>query len=170
MRKISLPKKNYLKAESEYKRNLSKYQGLRKRLQMLNLNPQSIENGKISSVIRIYAPISGSITEKRTVKVHGHFKDEDKKTNFATGMFVEAEIITDQMNAKALPTQSIVSLDDTNYVLVLQNKTDSSYVFRRREVMLGSAFNGFTIINNISDFKQDDQFLTKGAFPLIKEE
>ena len=232
--------KNYLKAESEYKRNLSKYQSMRKKLQMLNLNPQSVENRNISSIIRIYAPISGSITEmkinkgmyvsaadelmriidtdhlhlelnvfekdvmklkkgqeirfsipeastdtiegevhlvgtaineeKRTVKVHGHFKDEDQKTNFATGMFVEAEIITDQKNANALPTQSIVSLDDTNYVLVLQKKTDSSYVFRRREVMTGNAFNGFTIIKNTSDFKNDDQFLTKGAFPLIKED
>ncbi len=232
--------KNYLKAESEYKRNLSKYQSMRKKLQMLNLNPQAVENGTISSIIRIYAPISGSITEmkisrgmyvsaadelmriidtdhlhlelnvfekdlmklkkgqeirfsipeastntiegevhlvgmaineeKRTVRVHGHFKDEDQKTNFATGMFVEAEIITDQKNAKALPSQSMVSLDDTNYVLVLQKKTDSSYVFKRREVMTGNSFNGFTIIKNTSDFKNDDQFLTKGAFPLIKED
>lgn len=232
--------KNYLKAESGYKRNLSKYQSLRKKLQMLNLDPQAVENGTISSTVRIYAPISGSIAEmninkgmyvsaadelmriidtdhlhielnvfekdvmklkkgqeirfiipeastdtiegkvhlvgtaineeKRTVKVHGHFKDEEQKTNFATGMFVEAGIITDQDNAKALPTQSIVSLDDTDYVLVLQKKTDSGYVFTRREVMTGDAFNGFTIIKNTSDFKQDDQFLTKGAFPLIKEE
>lgn len=232
--------KNYLRAESDYKRNLSKYQSLRKKLQMLNLNPTAVENGTISSSIRLYAPISGSITEmniskgmyvsaadelmriidtdhlhlelnvfekdvmklkkgqeirfiipesstdtiegevhlvgtaineeNRTVRVHGHFKNEDQKTNFATGMFVEAEIITDKKNAKALPTQSIVSLDDTNYVLVLQKKTDSSYVFKRREVMPGDAFNGFTIIKNTSDFKNDDQFLIKGAFPLIKEE
>ena len=232
--------KNYLKAESEYKRNLSKYQSLRKKLQMLNLNPESIEKGNISSVIRIYAPISGSITEmkinkgmyvsaadalmqiidgdhlhlelnvfekdvmklkkgqeirfripeassdtiegevhlvgtsvseeKRTVKVHGHFKNEDKKNNFATGMFVEAKVITDKKNEKSIPTQSIVSLDDTHYVLVLDRKTDKGYVFKRREVMPGDAFGGFTSIKNSSDFNPEDQFLVKGAFPLIKEE
>ncbi|UBZ06746.1 efflux RND transporter periplasmic adaptor subunit [Salegentibacter mishustinae] len=231
--------RNFLRAESEYKRNLAKYQALRKKLQMLNLNPDAVERGNISSTIRIYAPISGSITEmninngmyvsaadelmqiidrdhlhielnvfekdvikikkgqdirfsipeantdtikgevhlvgtsiseeKRTVKVHGHFKDEQKKNSLATGMFVEAEIITDKRKAKALPAESIVSLDNTNYVLVLDTKTDSNYIFKRRKVLPGDTFNGFTIIKNSADFNQDTQFLTKGAFTLITE-
>ncbi len=107
--------------------------------------------------------------QKRTVKVHGHFKDEQKKNSFATGMFVEAEIITDKRKAKALPAESIVSLDNTSYVLVLDTKTDSNYIFKRREVLPGDTFNGFTIIQNSTDFKQDTQFLTKGAFTLITE-
>ncbi|MDX1720024.1 MAG: efflux RND transporter periplasmic adaptor subunit [Salegentibacter mishustinae] len=231
--------RNFLRAESEYKRNLAKYQALRKKLQMLNLNPDAVEKGNISSTIRIYAPISGSITEmninngmyvsaadelmqiidrdhlhielnvfekdvmkikkgqdirfsipeantntikgevhlvgtsiseeKRTVKVHGHFKDEQKKNSLATGMFVEAEIITDKRKAKALPAESIVSLDNTNYVLVLDTKTDSNYTFKRRKVLPGDTFHGFTIIKNSADFNQDTQFLTKGAFTLITE-
>ena len=231
--------RNFLRAESEYKRNLAKYQALRKKLQMLNLNPDAVEKGNISSTIRIYAPISGSITEmninngmyvsaadelmqiidrdhlhielnvfekdvmkikkgqdirfsipeantdtikgevhlvgtsiseeKRTVKVHGHFKDEQKKNSLATGMFVEAEIIIDKRKAKALPAESIVSLDNTNYVLVLDSKTDSNYTFKRRKVLPGDTFNGFTIIKNSADFNQDTQFLTKGAFTLITE-
>ena len=107
--------------------------------------------------------------EKRTVKVHGHFKDEQKKNSLATGMFVEAEIITDKRKAKALPAESIVSLDNTNYVLVLDTKTDSNYTFKRRKVLPGDTFNGFTIIKNSADFNQDTQFLTKGAFTLITE-
>ena len=231
--------RNFLKAESEYKRNQAKYRALRKKLQMLNLNPEAVEKGNISSMIRIYAPITGSITEmkinngmyvsaadelmqiidrdhlhielnvfekdvmklkkgqnirfiipeantdtiegkvhlvgtsideqKRNVKVHGHFIDEQKKNSFATGMFVEAEIIIDKRKAKALPAESIVSLDNTSYVLVLDTKTDSNYIFKRREVLPGDTFNGFTIIKNSADFKQDDQFLTKGAFTLITE-
>ncbi len=231
--------RNFLRAESEYKRILAKYQALRKKLQMLNLNPDAVERGNISSTIRIYAPISGSITEmninngmyvsaadelmqiidrdhlhielnvfekdvmkikkgqdirlsipeantdtikgevhlvgtsiseeKRTVKVHGHFKDEQKKNSLATGMFVEAEIITDKRKAKALPAESIVSLDNTNYVLVLDTKTDSNYIFKRRKVLPGDTYNGFTIIKNSADFNQDTQFLTKGAFTLITE-
>lgn len=230
--------KNYLKAESEYKRNLAMYEGLRKKLEMLNISPLAVENGKITSIIRLYAPISGSITdiminkgmyvsaadelmqiidadhlhielnvfekdimqvkkgqdirliipeaetdtiaaevhlvgtslneEKRTVKVHGHFKKEGDN-HFATGMFVEAQIITSEEQAKALPTQSIVSLDDQNYVLQLKKENDSLYFFERREVMPGDAFKGFTIIKNDKEFKDGEQFLLKGAFNLIQE-
>lgn len=55
--------KNYLRAESAYKSNLANYNGLRKKLQMLNLNPNSVEQGKISSTINIYAPINGYVTK-----------------------------------------------------------------------------------------------------------
>ncbi|MBU2940832.1 efflux RND transporter periplasmic adaptor subunit [Lacinutrix sp. C3R15] len=55
--------KNYLKAESAYKSNLAHYNGLRKKLQMMHLNPNNVEQGKISSTINLYAPISGNITK-----------------------------------------------------------------------------------------------------------
>jgi cobalt-zinc-cadmium efflux system membrane fusion protein len=55
--------KNYLKAESAYKSNLAHYNGLRKKLQMLNLNPSSVEQGQISSTINLYAPIDGHVTK-----------------------------------------------------------------------------------------------------------
>ncbi|PTX43013.1 cobalt-zinc-cadmium efflux system membrane fusion protein [Christiangramia gaetbulicola] len=231
--------KNYLKAESDYKRNLSKYNALKEKLKMLNLNPVAIENGNISSVIRIYAPISGGITkmninngmyvssstplmeiidrdhlhleldvfekdimklekdqeikfmipeaqsdtleglvhlvgtsidgQKRTVKVHGHFKDEEAKSKLATGMFVQAEIITNESRQKALPENSVVSMEDRNYVLLLEDQSNGEYSFSRREVITGDTFNGFTIIKNGEDFEEDARFLTKGTFPLITE-
>ncbi len=55
--------KNYLKAESEYKRSIAKANGLRKKLQLLNINPQNVEQGNITSIITLYASISGSITQ-----------------------------------------------------------------------------------------------------------
>ena len=55
--------KNYLKAESAYKSNLAHYNGLRKKLQMLNINPSSVEQGRIASTINLYAPISGHVTK-----------------------------------------------------------------------------------------------------------
>ena len=167
---------------------------------MLNIDPQAVEDGEISSSIRLYAPITGSITEmninrgmyvsaadelmqiidrdhlhielnvfekdimqlkkgqdirfsipeasndtiegevhlvgasideaKRTVKVHGHFKDESQQ-HLATGMFVQAEIITATNRAMALPSESIVNVDDTNFVLILQSKNDGKYIFKR---------------------------------------
>lgn len=55
--------KNFLKAESDYKTAVAKYNGLRKQLGMLNLSTEQVEKGVISSVVSIYAPIDGSITK-----------------------------------------------------------------------------------------------------------
>ena len=55
--------KNFLKAESDYKSSLAHYNGLKKKLQMMNINPTSVENGTIASSINIYAPIDGFVTK-----------------------------------------------------------------------------------------------------------
>jgi cobalt-zinc-cadmium efflux system membrane fusion protein len=55
--------KNFLKAESNYKSRLAYYNGLRKKLVMLNINPSSVEKGIITSTINLYSPIDGYITK-----------------------------------------------------------------------------------------------------------
>ena len=59
--------KKFLQAESDYRRNLARYNSLKQKLQMLNINAANVEAGRITSQITIYAPISGSITR---VDVH----------------------------------------------------------------------------------------------------
>ena len=53
--------KNYLKAESDYKKTLGMYQSLRAKLQLLNINPSNVEKGKLTSIVTIFAPITGDI-------------------------------------------------------------------------------------------------------------
>jgi cobalt-zinc-cadmium efflux system membrane fusion protein len=53
--------KNYLKSESEYRRTLGMYQSLRAKLELLNINPSNVEKGKLTSIVTIFAPISGDI-------------------------------------------------------------------------------------------------------------
>ena len=55
--------KSFLKAESEYKSNLTRYNSLKKNLEMLNINPASVEAGNIVSQVNIYSPIEGSVTQ-----------------------------------------------------------------------------------------------------------
>ncbi|MDY2586393.1 efflux RND transporter periplasmic adaptor subunit [Winogradskyella aquimaris] len=55
--------KNYLKAQSTYKSNLATYNGLRKKLQMMNISPSAVEQGQITSTINLYAPINGNVTK-----------------------------------------------------------------------------------------------------------
>lgn len=49
-------------AESEYNSALANFEGLRKKLQLININPDKIKPEDISSSIRLYAPIDGYIT------------------------------------------------------------------------------------------------------------
>ncbi|MGL5111607.1 MAG: efflux RND transporter periplasmic adaptor subunit [Flavobacterium sp.] len=53
--------KNYLKAESDYKSALANYQSLKQKLILMHISPAQVEKGKFSSIITIYAPISGDI-------------------------------------------------------------------------------------------------------------
>ncbi|SRX55180.1 efflux RND transporter periplasmic adaptor subunit [Aequorivita sp. CIP111184] len=55
--------RSYLKAESEYKSNLARYNSLKKNLEMLNMNPASVEAGNIVSQVNIYSPIDGNVTQ-----------------------------------------------------------------------------------------------------------
>ncbi|MDY0780973.1 efflux RND transporter periplasmic adaptor subunit [Tenacibaculum sp. IB213877] len=75
--------KNYLKAESDYKSALAHNNGLRKKLLMMNINPSSVEQGKIASAINIYAPITGYVT----------------KVNVSTGAYVSpSDVIIEIVN------------------------------------------------------------------------
>jgi cobalt-zinc-cadmium efflux system membrane fusion protein len=204
---------------------------------MLNISPSRVREGKISSIVSIYAPISGSIIKvnvtkgayvspatsimeiinndhihlelsvfekdimklrkgqkidfkipeassdtykaevhlvgtsietNRTIKVHGHLEDESG-INFLTGMFVDASIITDSAFAKALPSESIIVVDEVAFVLLLDKKEGDTYYFNQTEVEVNENYDGFSIIESKNSFKPDAQFLTKGAFNLLGE-
>ncbi|MCL5129384.1 efflux RND transporter periplasmic adaptor subunit [Algibacter sp. L4_22] len=60
--------KSFLKAESDYKTGVAKHRGLEKQLSMLNISPSRIRSGYITSVVSIFAPISGSVTKVNVTK------------------------------------------------------------------------------------------------------
>lgn len=55
--------KSFLKAESDYKSNLARYNSLKKNLEMLHINPSSVRSGNITSQVNIYSPIDGYVTQ-----------------------------------------------------------------------------------------------------------
>lgn len=60
--------KNFLLAESNYKTTAAKHTGLAKQLELLHISPTSVAAGNISSIVSIYAPISGSISKVHVTK------------------------------------------------------------------------------------------------------
>ncbi len=53
--------KNYLKAESDYRKAKAMYQSLREKLILLKINPTNVEKGKLISTVTIFSPISGDV-------------------------------------------------------------------------------------------------------------
>lgn len=112
--------------------------------------------------------VGTSIEANRTIKVHGHLEDESG-VNFLTGMFVDASIVTNSAFAKALPSSSIVTVDEVSYILVLDEKQGDTYYFRQAEVEVVQESEGFSLVQFNTDMAADTQFLTKGVFNLLGE-
>lgn len=60
--------KKYLKAKSEYQRQLARYKGLAKKLTMLNISTKAVEQGVFTSQITLYASINGVVTKVNVSK------------------------------------------------------------------------------------------------------
>ena len=105
--------------------------------------------------------------EDRTIKVHGHIKD-DEQTNFVTGMFVEAEIIISSKKSLALPTEAVVKIEDNYFALVLTNQKEDVYSFDKIKIKAGEQNEKYIEVINIDEFK-NKEVITRGAFMLISE-
>lgn len=111
--------------------------------------------------------VGTSIDEtSRTVKVHGHIKDE-KQAHFIVGMFVEAEIITNTASSFALPDAAIAEIEGNYFALVLDNKSNN-YTFTKTKINVGKQTENFIEVLNYDDFS-NKQVLTKGSFMLLSE-
>lgn len=113
--------------------------------------------------------IGTAIEENRTIKVHGHLEDESG-ANFLTGMFVEANIVTESAFAKALPETAIVALEESFVVLKLDESTNDGYFFKQVEVKVGSSYQGNIALTSLDNLTATDKVLTSGAFNLVADE
>jgi cobalt-zinc-cadmium efflux system membrane fusion protein len=109
--------------------------------------------------------IGASIEANRTIKVHGHLKNEAGH-KFLPGMFVEAFIASDSRSAIALPESAVVEVEDTFLVLALDSETDTGYAFKPLQVSVGGSKDGYTEI--LTNLPKDQQFLMVGAFGLVE--
>lgn len=55
-------KKTLQKAKAEFFSAKARVQGLKAKLQLININPASIENGNFKSTVSVYSPITGYVT------------------------------------------------------------------------------------------------------------
>ncbi|MGG8495218.1 efflux RND transporter periplasmic adaptor subunit [Tenacibaculum sp. TC6] len=111
--------------------------------------------------------IGKSINDDRTVDVHAHIEDEEKR-NFLAGMFTEATIVLTKENKRALPETSVAEVEGAYYALQLVKNTNEGYFFKKQKVTLGDTFNDVVEVQDTT-LQKDAQFLKKGVFNLLTE-
>ena len=55
--------RDFQQAKAEYNKAIAKYEGLKSRLQLVNLSPEKVKKGNISNTINIISPINGYVNE-----------------------------------------------------------------------------------------------------------
>lgn len=105
--------------------------------------------------------------EKRVVRVHAHIKNKKDELKMVAGMYVDAEIITEENESKGIPETAIVSEEDKDFVLILKETKDGLNVFKKKEVQIGQRKNGLVQILNHKDITATDKILIEGAFNLV---
>jgi cobalt-zinc-cadmium efflux system membrane fusion protein len=127
-----------------------------------------LQNDRTEHLATVFLINKAIDPQKRTINVHCHLANEAKSQQFTPGMFVEAQIMTDNNVAFSLPVTAVVNLDNSYFVL---EKTYSKmgFEFVRKEVKIGETNEENIEILNAKDFKDNASFLIKGAFNLINE-
>jgi len=104
-------------------------------------------------------------TKERTIDIHGDLVNEEDAKLFAPGMYLEADIITSSKVFDALPIEAVINFENKYYGLLRQ----SGDSFKKVILNTGASSNGYVQILNANDFEPNSEFITKGAFNLIRE-
>lgn len=105
--------------------------------------------------------------DNRTVRVHGHLKDESDP--FLVGMYVEAEIITYTAEKLAVPIDALLEENDKYYLLHFKEKQDNNYTFEKTLVHIGLKNEDWIEIIDVNETLKNKQVLLKGAFTPLTE-
>lgn len=228
-------RKDYLKAESDFKSAQVKVAGLKSRLNMIHIDPSQVEKGVIVPYQSVLAPINGFITrqdlvlgqyielnetpieiidpdklrlrlqvfessmqelsqgqevlfsipsfperqfkgslsqlgkavstENRTVLCYAKMNPV-QDISFLDNMYVEAEIITCERQALALPETALIREADRDYVFILLEEDETHLIFRKIPVQTGPTRKGRTEILD----ENLGSLLVEGVFGLGGEE
>lgn len=83
--------KVYLNAKSNYDIAMATYSGLKKKIQLMNLNPKQVEAGTFTSVIPVYAPISGTVA-KLHINVGSYVSPTDELMEIVNNDHIHLEL------------------------------------------------------------------------------
>ena len=114
--------KNYQKALAEYSKAKAKYNGLKTRLELLNLSPSEIINGNISSTIKVLSPISGFVNEVN-IKLGTYVDAQYKMFEIADNSRIHADFMVYENDIHLLRKGQLIHF-------TVSNRPEKEYVAR----------------------------------------
>jgi cobalt-zinc-cadmium efflux system membrane fusion protein len=160
-----------------YENDMNKVKVDQKVIFSLSNNPDSLFQGTIFA--------TGKSFEREPKAMVVHARIESTKGNLLPGMFVNARIITNESNVRALPNDAIVSDGGLDYIFLLESSPEDQhdhaeheseeeghsdeYVFHKLGVKVGASDIGFTEVIPIVEVPINARIVTKGAFYLLAE-
>ena len=87
--------------------------------------------------------------------------DEETKGKLYNGSFIEAEIITNEKDAKALPSHAILKSGPDRYVFIFDKNDEQNYYLHKKKINIGAESKGFTEIVGSENLAK---VLIKGAY------
>jgi cobalt-zinc-cadmium efflux system membrane fusion protein len=102
----------------------------------------------------------------RTINVHAHL-DDNIKQRLITGMFVEAAIVVDSKKGLAVPVEALITENNKNFVLLLKQEKNDSYVFKKTAVKVGERSEKYFEIISDNHINASSKILTKGVFDVV---
>jgi cobalt-zinc-cadmium efflux system membrane fusion protein len=110
--------------------------------------------------------VGKSIENKdRSISVFGLLQPELKE-KLVSGMFAEAQIITNTKRGSSVPNEAVIKSDDKSFVLLLVKEADNNYSFKKTLVQIGEVTESFTEIVTNENINHDSKVLVKGVFEL----
>jgi cobalt-zinc-cadmium efflux system membrane fusion protein len=144
--KISSQKK-YLQAKSQYNAQKARYNGLRRKLQMLNINTNQATQGNFVSAITLYAKINGYVT----------------KVNVSTGTYVSPnDVILEIVNTDHIHVELTVFEKDVMKIkkgqdILFKIPEASDSTFKAEVHLVGTAINEQTRSVKVHGHLHDEQ-------------
>lgn len=160
-----------------YEKDLDKVQEGQQVIFSLANQPDRVFEGTVFSV--------GKSFEQQPKAMVVHAEIENKEGNLLPGMYVDARIITEEGNVRALPNDAIVSDGGLDYIFVLSENEnhvheqedghhheqahEDEFIFKLVEVNTGASDIGFTETVPVVEVSDSSRVVTKGAYYLLAE-
>jgi len=103
--------------------------------------------------------------ESGTIKCIAKIDNEDN-VNFINHAYVEASVVVNKNEAKALPNEAILKSEKDYYVFVVEKIEDEVYYLKRLKVNIGRVSNDYSEIVGV---ELPDKVLIKGVYNLQSE-
>lgn len=84
--------KDFQQVKSEYNTAKARYEGLKSRLQLLNLSPEKVKEGSISNTISILSPISGFVNDVN-IKIGTYVDAKDRLFSLTDNREIHADFM-----------------------------------------------------------------------------